>query len=102
MADCSQLCAALWVYREDFGSYPQGSPKEIFDALNGANPKGKIYLDAGAIELNSDGAPIDSWGHPMEIHFEPEGKLSVSSSGRDGVYKSGWFSDDIRESIAPQ
>lgn len=97
ISDWKQISLALWAYKNDFGTYPQGSASDIVKALYGRNPEEKVYLDTHAIKTDESGSPLDAWRHPIEIRFGSDGEPTVSSPGKDGIYKNGWRSDDIKK-----
>lgn len=96
ISDCKQISLALRAYKSEFGVYPHGSTQDIIKALFGENPKKNVYLDTHSIKTDESDFPLDAWKHPIEIRFGSNGEPTVSSPGKDGIYKDGWRSDDIR------
>jgi hypothetical protein len=95
ISDCQQTSIALWAYKADHGAYPRGTASDMFRALSGDNPQRKAYLEKGSIEADEAGFPIDAWNHRIEISAGPDGRATVASPGKDGIYKKGRQSDDI-------
>jgi hypothetical protein len=96
ISDCKQISIALRTYMSDYGVYPSGSAADIFETLSGDNPEKNSYLDGRSIKTDESGFPIDAWQHRIEIAVTSDGAVTVASPGKDGIFKNGWRSDDIR------
>jgi hypothetical protein len=84
---------AIHNYGEMFGGDPVGTNPEITAALTGRNPKGINFLSGQpGIQIDADGALIDSWNTPYFFHQLSATQTEVRSAGPDRLM---WTSDDI-------
>lgn len=77
------MALALKDYYSTFRSYPSGGNAEIVKALNGDNPDQKVFLNFSS--LNDKGEWLDVYDRPYMIEVTPEGRLTVRSSGANGI-----------------
>ena len=92
-----KLSQAFIAYKNEYGTYPDGSYENMLKALQGDNPRKIIFIAFSPRELNEHGVLVDPWG--VFYHLElPEGKSRprVWSSGPNRVDESEkGDSDDI-------
>lgn len=91
----TQIHSALHSHYTDYSAYPTGSAKDVFDALDGKNPRGVRFL---SVRRSPGGIPLDPW--KREIVFTPGTSVmspAVHSMGPDGIDQScAPGSDDVR------
>ncbi len=75
-----RLREALAAAQSEAAPLPSTDAREVYAALTGKNPQGKVFLDAKAFRLSPGSQPLDPWGR--EFVFERrEGKIGVVAVG---------------------
>src|SRR5438552_1279798 len=92
------LMAALQQYHMEFKAFPPGDSVEIQKALQGGNPRGLPFFQAGSRSLNNKGELLDPWGTPYRFTFSSTNRVVVTSAGKNRIF--GDKDDVTRESIA--
>lgn len=80
-AEIAAIDVALVQFKNVFGHYPGGNTAEIGLALNGANPKKKVFIE---LRSSEEGLLLDPWGRPYRIKFTKENNPIIASFGSDG------------------
>lgn len=84
----------LHSHRMEYSSYPTGSAKDVFDALEGRNPRGIRFV---MLNRSVGGIPLDGW--KREVVLTAGGAAAppaLHSKGQDGIDQGGApGSDDI-------
>lgn len=91
----ARIHGALHSHYTVYSAYPTGSAKDVFDALDGRNPRGVRFL---TVHRSPGGIPLDPWRR--EIVFSAGTSVmspAVHSMGPDGIDQScAPGSDDVR------
>ena len=74
-------------YKEEFGNYPAGKPKEIVSALTGKNPRNIEFMILRKRDLNESGEMIDFWNTPFRFERVSDAEpLQLTSAGPDKTF----------------
>jgi hypothetical protein len=76
---------AIEMYREEYGTYPNGAEDAIASSLTGQNPKG-IQFIRGDASMVRDGRIIDVWGAPAKIECNIEIGVAIQLAGPNAVF----------------
>lgn len=96
--DAVNLSNSLVVFKVEYGSYPEGSIREILNQVSGENPKKIVFIELEPRKMSSDGIFLDPWRHPYQINLVDDPKTPhVWSLGKNGIDDStNAKSDDLR------
>ncbi len=83
--DLASIIVALREFKEEYGSYPSGSNRDIFHALLGQNPRRIFFLNLSPRKVRADGDFLDQWGTPYMIYFSGNAIL-VRSAGPNKTF----------------
>ena len=92
------LQVAMRSYHQEFGTFPSGGSRAICLALQGANPKGTVFIELGRKSVSSEGDLLDPWGTAYRIYFSGEVALvhSAGPNKRFEASSSTTYDDYIR------
>ena len=77
LMDLNEIGGSLYLYRQKFNEYPQGSHAQMMQTLDK-----EYFLSAyGVGKLNDQHEYLDRWGTRYEIHLSPFGELRLISAG---------------------
>ncbi len=85
--------SSLRLYKEEYGAFPSGSPKDITTVLRGKNPRGIVFLELRDQDMNSSGEPVDFWKTLFRFERASDGEgWQITSAGPDKKFGT---SDDV-------
>lgn len=78
---------AFRAYKEEYGSYPSGSPREIVSALTGNNSRSIEFIILQDRDRNQAGDPIDFWKTPFRfVRISESEPPQLTSAGPDRTF----------------
>jgi type II secretory pathway pseudopilin PulG len=93
----SQLRSAMDAYRIEFGQYPDGTPSEIWAALDGQNARRITFFERDPKSTLAVGQLADPWGLPYKISSVDPNHVILRSAGANTRFEDSPGADDIRE-----